>query len=553
MSSPVYTVSTEAQPEHDALAFGESRQLYSEGFLTYGHPGFASHPTQQLPETYDQHTSQPAPSTQLYYEPRISYDTRQTFGLEPDLQASVVVTSLEPKTGQQGTPILIHIKSHGDLRLSSSPQITLMFAAHHCPAELTRLDAPSTTHHYAITAKAPAFLSIGWRDAEVPVRLYLHDESGANLGIREAGSFSYAEHQRFLMSPPQGILRKRKLSDSAALSEAAAKRAISQQLHSRASHDYITASYLTRSSVYSPSPRQYPHSPSSSSFSSREATQDKSRRRSSIYSGGSVPSVFPIAPREPAWISSYAAVNGPDRKAALSAAASSANSPMLPTTAFANPPLIREINVPLPSKPHAVKAILNIHGDLNSVAKHWSFDERQEKRRLVQFWRSQNGNTVDASFEAVTAEARSPKSTCISCIYWEEQRECFVTSVDAINLLESLVGARFDTMEKNRVRRNLEGMRPITICKASKEGGEEPSTLGKSREDTEDRVDSEAFFKLVMGFPAPKPRHIEKDIKVFPWKTLSQMLTKIMGKYVSHDASFIRHCENSDPISLTYT
>jgi hypothetical protein len=36
-----------------------------------------------------------------------------------------------------------------------------------------------------------------------------------------------------------------------------------------------------------------------------------------------------------------------------------------------------------------------------------------------------------------------------------------------------------------------------------------------------------------MGFPAPKPRNIEKDVKVFPWKILSHALKKIIGKYVS--------------------
>jgi hypothetical protein len=36
-----------------------------------------------------------------------------------------------------------------------------------------------------------------------------------------------------------------------------------------------------------------------------------------------------------------------------------------------------------------------------------------------------------------------------------------------------------------------------------------------------------------MGFPNPKPRNIEKDVKVFPWDILSSALKKIIGKYVS--------------------
>jgi hypothetical protein len=85
--------------------------------------------------------------------------------------------------------------------------------------------------------------------------------------------------------------------------------------------------------------------------------------------------------------------------------------------------------------------------------------------------------------------------------------------VDTIYLLESLVGVRFTVEEKNRIRRNLEGFRPLTVSKA--------------------KADSEDFFKVIMGFPAPKPRNIEKDVKVFPWKILSHALKKIIGKYVS--------------------
>lgn len=88
-----------------------------------------------------------------------------------------------------------------------------------------------------------------------------------------------------------------------------------------------------------------------------------------------------------------------------------------------------------------------------------------------------------------------------------------MTSVDTIFLLESLVAVRFTVEEKNRIRRNLEGFRPMTVSKA--------------------KADSEEFFKIIMGFPNPKPRNIEKDVKVFPWKILAHALKKIIGKYVS--------------------
>ena len=131
----------------------------------------------------------------------------------------------------------------------------------------------------------------------------------------------------------------------------------------------------------------------------------------------------------------------------------------------------------------------------------------------MHFRRSQSGSTITTTFTPVSVDDRPPNSVCISCIYWEEKQECFVTSVDTIYLLEQLVAARFTVEEKNRIRRNLEGFRPLTVSK------------GKS--------DSEEFFKVIMAFPAPKPRNIEKDVKVFHWKDLASALKKIIGKYVS--------------------
>lgn len=158
--------------------------------------------------------------------------------------------------------------------------------------------------------------------------------------------------------------------------------------------------------------------------------------------------------------------------------------------------------------------MLKIEGDLSTMEHKWTATEQETGRRLVQFRRSQAGSIITATFEPVTLEDRIPNSICVSCIWWEEKRECYVTSVDTISLLESLVAVRFTVEEKNRIRRNLEGFRPATVSKT--------------------KADSEDFFKLIMGFPNPKPRNIEKDVKVFPWRILAGALKKIIGKYVSH-------------------
>jgi hypothetical protein len=127
--------------------------------------------------------------------------------------------------------------------------------------------------------------------------------------------------------------------------------------------------------------------------------------------------------------------------------------------------------------------------------------------------RSGNASGVWCTSSGHSRAALSQGSICISCIYWEERAECFVTSVDTIFLLEQLVAARFTVEEKNRIRRNLEGFRPLTVSKGKQE--------------------SEEFFKVIMAFPTPKPRNIEKDVKVFHWKDLASALKKIISKYVS--------------------
>lgn len=160
------------------------------------------------------------------------------------------------------------------------------------------------------------------------------------------------------------------------------------------------------------------------------------------------------------------------------------------------------------------KATLEIKGDLSTMVENWTAEEWENRRRIVLFKKSQHGSQLQCSFRPVSVNERPPNSILVSCIYWAEKQEFFVTSVDTIHLLEQLVAAppsRFTVEEKNRIRRNLEGLHPITVSKS--------------------KAESEEFFKVIMGFGAPKPRNIEKDVKVFPWRILDQALKKIISKY----------------------
>lgn len=135
-----------------------------------------------------------------------------------------------------------------------------------------------------------------------------------------------------------------------------------------------------------------------------------------------------------------------------------------------------------------------------------------------------SGNKLRVSCEVIPPQAYDEEHIVISCIFrqpegnrhFEENRHsegnCWFTSVDVIYLLERLIGGPFSVEEKNRIRRNLEGFKPTTVSK----------TKGAS----------ETFFQRIMGFPPPKPRNIEKDVKVFPWNLLAPAVEKIISKYV---------------------
>ncbi|KAH9940526.1 uncharacterized protein BXZ73DRAFT_88763 [Epithele typhae] len=131
----------------------------------------------------------------------------------------------------------------------------------------------------------------------------------------------------------------------------------------------------------------------------------------------------------------------------------------------------------------------------------WDEEERVLGRRLVRFTRVQEGCTLRVAAEPLRPSEYADGDAVVSCIHrppeWvgpdeAPQSQCCITSVDIIFLLECLVGD------------NKAGM--------------------------------EEFFQKIMDFPAPKPRNIEKDVKVFDWAVLPQALDKIISKYVSRPA-----------------
>lgn len=472
-------------------------------------------------------------------QPRTSYDDQAGPYLSVGSTPTPEVTSYSPSRGAPGTKMFVCITTLYELITTNSPAFSLMFGQRKCPASVAKASSQGGgVCQYQITAETPEFASTSWSSVQVPVSLFMESGDGDLIAKVDVGHFTYVDGEL----PDDGGVgqdasRKRKLSpDSAELMRSPVKRVPAQQL--RAKEDYGSFTYATADGgPYSPYMHQGAYATQLSQYGRAAPGYPSSRHLAFSYpssTASSSPTVKAHSPQASTWNPSYAGLGSSMARGAGEppggshrGSVTSLPSPGLP----ANPPLIRTSILQQPPSPattphgaHAGqpfnayalyphKAKLELQGDLDAMARNWTEEEWECKRRLVHFKRTQAGSTITTQFQPVTAEDRPQGSICISCIYWEERSECFVTSVDTIFLLEQLVAARFTVEEKNRIRRNLEGFRPLTVSKG--------------------KAESEEFFKVIMAFPTPKPRNIEKDVKVFHWKDLASALKKIISKYVS--------------------
>lgn len=410
-----------------------------------------------------------------------------------------------------------------------------MFHSKKCVAALQKVDYDDDWYNYVLNVEVPPFpLTNSW-DPTMMLKLQIEDKMGQLRYNVDAGKFTFTDMSPNLayQSSPD-FSKKRKYSSEFGDAQDYQDGNIAKRTNSlrfQAKPRSITGAYS--SAQISPLPA---HSALSSAYGhtggydlSKQATYGSQMSQKGLYavpSGMSMTQGDYKLPQMSPSLHSYGGYNplGHAGRSSASLAASSSLSGVLPSpSALAAPVLVRATTLPQagststtqPFNPYSMyqtKAVLKIDGDLDKMSEDWPQEELDAKRRLVEFKRSQHGSTITTSFAPITPEARPARSICVSCIWWEEKDECFITSVDTIYLLEQLVNVRFTVEEKNRIRRNLEGFRPLTVSKA--------------------KPDSEEFFKVIMGFPTPKPRNIEKDVKVFPWKILSHALKKIISKYV---------------------
>jgi hypothetical protein len=489
------------------------------------------------------------PSAQQYsgpHDPNYNpHDDQQYSGQHPAYfaappRAKPEIISWSPQQGAQGTNVTVHFRSIYDFD-NPSIQAFLMFGSRKCQSILQKDAAQhSQMYQYALSAQAPT------PNPNSPSRESIHllfDDSiiSWESPTIELGDFYYVDlpSYQYAADSPQATAKslKRKLSPQPTPRHSPIKR-LSQPQFVGPSSRTLTAPYPNTLPATTPSsPFRRPSLPEAYQQSRRVSTDypqvysapiSASQYQYGSIAGQATPSLQPS--QSPSWTAYQQSVQSVTRSpsaAAVSVGGRSAH--LLPSPAGSgNPQLVRTSTLqqsptapasaasfnPYAMYPSNTKAILKLDGELSEMTKNWTKDECEVQRRLVQFRRSQTGSVITATFEAVTPETRAPPHSCVSCIWWEDKGECFVTSVDTIQLLEALVAVRFTVEEKNRIRRNLEGFRPATVSKA--------------------KQDSEEFFKLIMGFPSPKPRNIEKDVKVFPWRVLATALKKIIGKYACH-------------------
>ena len=449
------------------------------------------------------------------------------------------IQSFTPESGAAGTQVTIYFHSLYDF---DAPRVTpvIMFGAKKCESILTKTPT-GQGYHYSLASTTPSLADTHSPSPEVPIRLIMDDSAvswdSPNLDV---GNFTYLEAPAYypldspqqMAAPQLHVQHKRKRSLESSPRRSPAKKPSMHNL-SQAYAQSPSASYRRPSVPAIPDVYQQGRRYSGGATDYQNAYNPSMSRMPSqqYYAQPATATPSLTTSQSPSW--SYAPVQTTRSPSMNSMSAQNKSSHLLPSpVGGVAPPLIRTSTLqgspttpgatmtatpvfnPYTVYPSNTKAMLKIEGELTKMADGWTAAEWETRRRLVQFRRSQTGSVISATFEPVTLEDRLPNSICVSCIWWEEKQECYVTSVDTISLLESLVAVRFTVEEKNRIRRNLEGFRPATVSKT--------------------KADSEEFFKLIMGFPNPKPRNIEKDVKVFPWRILATALKKIIGKYASH-------------------
>ncbi|KAG6333849.1 hypothetical protein ID866_5237 [Astraeus odoratus] len=377
------------------------------------------------------------------------------------------VLSYSPSHGKEDTPIRVTFTCNDDIGLDV--RIRLVVGTLRVTTNVDQSEHAGS-ESWQLDAAAPPFVKAKWISSMVPLTIEAVNQDGRILDWVRFGDFTY-ENAGDLQSWINFCVPSHECSVMAVLEESSARQGLlayapSSGHPSSSSLRLITALSSPDRTSKRRSPHSVPPTPVSDSEYGSSSSQPRSRR----------PTGLP-----------------------------------LPQSSTAG--LRRTRQTAEQNEQNTQSAVLDIMTPLDSFCYDWDESELQAGRRLVRFQRMQDRNSLMITAERISQAQYDSNDIVISCIYREETNSFCVTSVDIIHLLQRLVDAEFEVDEKNRIRRNLEGLRPTTVSKS--------------------RPGFESFFQRIMDFPDPKPRKIEKDLKVFDWKLLPQALEKIISKYVS--------------------
>ncbi|RFU74742.1 transcriptional regulator medusa [Trichoderma arundinaceum] len=475
--------------------------------------------------TYDQYSSQQFSAQQTE---KFAQLNQQAFAsnnaVAHYMPTGSTVVSFHPSSGVYGTKVFLKISSQDDPFALSSTQPLVIFGTVRCPVDLIRDSQDNSGYVYSCSVDVPQPLVTG--NSSVPLSFVIEAPAGGEISRTVAGTFQYLEGSE------DDITRADKLPKDDTTIPAPEIDQASPSPKAEAPSTAATNTY-----EYPPQSNQYGNTfPQGNTdmittYRTTSFTDPHYHHRRAHAGWGGYGHTLASAGRSSSTFDPT-----------MSSRSSLTHHLPIPSSGnSSNPVLVRTstlTNTSGTSAYHSMslytpKAVLKINGKLGDMAAKWTQEEWENRRRIVMFSKSQNGAVLSVRFKPVAVNERPPNSICISCIWWAEKSECYVTSVDTIHLLEQLVASpnRFSVEEKNRIRRNLEGFHPSTVSKAKPE--------------------SEEFFKIIMAFPHPKPRNIEKDVKVFPWSALEPALKKIIGKYSASPSSILPPSTTMPPVSTS--
>lgn len=449
-----------------------------------------------------------------YGHTRSPYDGSQAAYLDcsapPRPPSTLNVISYSPTQGKPGTHLTVSFTASWDMAHSNTPSLVYQYGGRSRKISTNTMQPMSREnsqddrqYHYLLSSQVPQLPDISEWVSEVPIMLVVDSPTGEEYET-QVGNFSYEQEYA-----PREPLQSEDVRQSMRAPDMGMRNEVSDYQYQQPA--YI--SYRPQYSMGAPYDSLPAHShlnhqlqaPPTQQHNSQPFMQSTSQYRNNSISARQLPTLSPSNP-----------------KLVRTSTLDAFRSPLGNSGGAYYHQAMKPPPVHLRFDSQKLESI--------GRADTWSEEEIRMCRRVVYFTRKQQGAEIYLTFSIAKREEaggggsnRLHGTVPVSCIFWPRKNQCFVTSVDTIMLLQFIMAQNFPTEEKNRIRRNLEHFKPVTVKKPIPGGGHGSG----GSEDTNE------LFTTIMGFSAPKPRNIEKDIKVFRWKDLNKALLKITSKYVS--------------------